>query len=85
MNVYVVTVSAVSPLGSILPYSFNYKVTFMDPCQASVLTIAAGIITPSPYTYILEQVAAVRTLADSYVSGSETVAVCPTTFEFTVI
>ena len=49
-----------------------------------MLTIDSTILDPSPFEYILEQTPSTRTLDDSSVSETETVANCPTVFEYDV-
>ena len=63
---------------------FTYDLELLDACLLSVLTIDPAIFDPRPVTYILEQAVATRTLTDSFISETEIVANCPTTFEYTM-
>ena len=45
-GIYVITVTTLSPLGVDLGISFDYQVTFLNPCFGSVLTIDPAIIVP---------------------------------------
>ena len=82
VNLYTVTVFLKTPLGVDTGFFFEYDVDFKDPCLISVLTIAQAILDPLPYEYILEQAAATRLLSDVHISETETVANCPTVFEY---
>jgi len=63
---------------------FSFRVEFKDPCLLSVLTIDPTIVDPSPVEYILENPQLSRVFNDAKVSESETLANCPTNYEFKV-
>ena len=67
---------ALTPLGVDTGIKNSFFVTIIDPCIAATFTLDPSIF-PNPFEYIVTQTAIAKTILDSAVTSTETIATCP--------